>query len=47
MIEENTFKFGKELKPTKANWKSQIFKNRLICWNYKLFTKSTIDTGKS
>ena len=25
MIEENTIKFGTELKPTKASWKSQLY----------------------
>ena len=27
MIEEITIKFGTELKPTKASWKSQLYKN--------------------
>ena len=26
MIEENTIKFGTELKPTQVNWKSQLYK---------------------
>ena len=33
MIEEITIKFGMELKPTKASWKSQLYK--YIChWYY-------------
>ena len=29
MIEEIKIKFGTEIKPTKANWKSQLYKNTI------------------
>ena len=30
MIEENTIKFGMELKPTQYSWKSQLYKSLFI-----------------
>ena len=32
MIEEITFKFGTELKPTQHNWKSQLY---IILWQVR------------
>ena len=42
MIEENTIKFGTELKPTKASWKSQFY--NLPLWRFQDKTpKQTLD----
>ena len=30
MIDEITIKFGTELKPTKASWKSQLYKKNIL-----------------
>ena len=38
MIEENTIKFGTELKPTKASWKSQLYTCHIIENNLAVFS---------
>ena len=46
MIEEITIKFGMELKPTKAGWKSQLY--NLPLWLFRDKTpKQTLDLNLS
>ena len=39
MIEEITFKFGMELKPTQHSWKSQLYKAKQYNWLIQLLNK--------
>ena len=43
MIEEITIKFGTELKPTKASWKSQLYINVLCVGKQSTYTFIGID----
>ena len=46
MIDKNTTKFGMELKPTKASWKSQLY-NLPLWLFYDKTPKQTLDLNVS